>query len=299
MRRNGEELATERALAAIAARQHGVVTTAQLADAGVGRNGASRRVADGRLRRLHRGVFLLGPLTGRWTREMAAVLACGVTAVLSHRSAAGLWRIRHVWLGPPEVTVTDGRSRGRPGIEVTRSCLPAAETRWREGIRVTSPARTLLDLAAVTDQRELARALNEAQVLRLVTPRELAEVTGRGRPGAKALRAALQAQFEPRFTRSEAEAAFLDLIRDAGYPAPEANVRILGVEVDFLWRAEKLVVEVDGFAFHSSRQAFERDRRRDARLQAAGFRVVRFTYRQIVDEPALIHKCLDMHITSR
>lgn len=294
------ELATERILAAIAVRQHGVVTTAQLAAAGVGKNGITRRVADGRLDRLHRGVFLLGPLTGPWTKEMAAVLACGEIAVLSHRSAAALWRIRRTWLGPPEVTVFEGASRGRPGLRVYRTTrLDPRETRRREGVPVTAPARTLLDLATLISERDLARAVEEAQVLRIVTPRELAHIAGRGRPGSAALRAVLNLQHEPSLTRSEAEIAFLELIRSAGLPAPETNVNVLGHEVDFLWRAQKLIVEVDGFAYHSSRQAFERDRRRDARLQAAGFRVIRFTYLQIVNEPRTVIKCLDVHITKR
>ncbi len=294
------ELATERILAAIAVRQHGVVTTAQLAAAGVGTNGITRRVADGRLHRLHRGVFLLGPLIGPWTKEMAAVLACGEIAVLSHRSAAALWRIRRAWLGPPEVTVCEGGSRGRPGLRVYRTTrLDPRETRRRDGVPVTSPARTLLDLASVLPEPDVARAVEEAQVLRLVTPRELAHIAGRGRPGSAALRAVLNLQHEPSLTRSEAEIAFLELVRNAGLPDPETNVNVLGHEVDFLWREQKLIVEVDGFAYHSSRQAFERDRRRDARLQAAGFRVIRFTYLQIVKEPSSIRECLDAHITNR
>jgi very-short-patch-repair endonuclease len=231
---------------------------------------------------------------------MAAVLACGGAAVLSHRSAAVLWGLLRAWYGPPEVTVTDGRSRGRPDLRVYRTrWLDPRETRRREGVPVTAPARTLLDLATVISERDLARAVEEAQVLRLVTPRQLANVVGRGRPGSAALRAVLNLQHEPSLTRSEAEVAFLHLVRDAGLPAPETNVEVLGHEVDFLWRGRKLIVEVDGFAYHSSRQAFERDRRRDARLQAAGFRVMRFTYLQIVNEPHTVIECLDAYITIR
>jgi very-short-patch-repair endonuclease len=230
---------------------------------------------------------------------MAAVLACGATAVLSHRSAAVLWGFYRAWHGPPEVTVTDGGSRGRPGLRVYRTTrLDPRETRRREGVPITAPARTLLDLAAVTDARDLARALNEAQVLRLVTPRELAHVAGRGRPGSAALRAVLNLQHEPSLTRSEAEVAFLQLVRDAGLPTPQTNVDVLGHEVDFLWREQKLIVEVDGFAFHSTRAAFERDRRKDAALQAAGYRVIRFSYMQIVDEPDTVISCLEVHITN-
>ena len=168
------ELATERRLAAIAARQHGVLTSAQLRAAGVAPRAVSRRVADGRLRRLHRGVFLLGPLFGPWTTQMAAVLACGQGAVLSHRSAAALWGIHRAWLGVPEVTVLEGGSRGGVGVRVYRTTrLDLRETRRREGVPVTAPARTLLDIAALISERDLARALEEAQVLRLTTPRAL------------------------------------------------------------------------------------------------------------------------------
>jgi very-short-patch-repair endonuclease len=192
----------------------------------------------------------------------------------------------------------EGGSRGTAGVRVYRTRrLDRLDTRRRDGVPVTAPARTLLDIAALLPERDLARAVEEAQVLRLVEPRALMTQLGRGRRGAASLRAALQAQFEPSLTRSEAEILLLELIRGTGLPAPETNVRVLGHEVDFLWRAAKLVVEVDGFAYHSTREAFERDRRRDARLQSAGFRVVRFTYRQIVEEPAFVAECLETYIT--
>jgi very-short-patch-repair endonuclease/predicted transcriptional regulator of viral defense system len=287
----------QRELMALAARRHGVVTVEDLAAAGVGPRGIARRVADGRLRRLHRGVFLVGPLIGPLTYEMAAAIACGPGAALSHRSAAALWRIRPAWHGPIEITVAGSQPRSRRGITVHRS--RSLEATRRQGVPVTTPARTLLDIAALISERDLARAVEEAQVLRLVTPRALMGQVGRGRPGAASLRAAVHAQFEPSLTRSEAEALLLELVRGAGLPAPETNARLLGHEVDFLWRGAKLVVEVDGFAYHSTREAFERDRRRDARLQAAGYRVVRFTYRQIVSEPGAVIKCLDRYITHR
>jgi very-short-patch-repair endonuclease/predicted transcriptional regulator of viral defense system len=280
---------------ALAARRHGVVTTEDLAAAGVGPRGIAQRVADGRLRRLHRGVFLVGPLIGPLTHEMAAVIACGPGAVLSHRSAAALWRIRPAWHGPIEITVAGTQPRTRRGIHVHRS--GALEATSREGVPVTAPARTLLDIAALVTTRDLGRAVEQAQVLRLVTPHALWSQVGRGRRGAASLRAVLEARLEPSLTRSEAEALLLELIRSAGLPAPETNAHLLGHEVDFLWRAAKLVVEVDGFAYHSTREAFERDRRRDARLQAAGYRVVRFTYRQIVSDPDAAIKCLDRYIT--
>ena len=234
-------------LAMIAAHRHGVVTLADLAAAGLARGAVVHRIAEGRLRRLHRGVFLLGPLHGTWTREVAAVLAVGYGAALSHHSAAAFWGIRPGRAGDVDVTVANRNVRQREGIHVHR-VRGLDDVWWREGIAITSPARTLRDLARHLPRRELERAAEQAQVLRLVTRGGLGDL----------------ARDEPAMTRSEAEARFLALVRAAGLPEPETNVRVAGYEVDFLWREQRLVVEVDGFAFHSSREAFERDRRKDA-----------------------------------
>ena len=280
-------------IARLAARQHGVVTTADLVAAGLGRGAIARRVADGRLRPLHRGVYLVGPLVGARTREMAAALACD--GVVSHHAAAALWGFRPAWHGPIDVTTTR-QLRPRPGIRIHRT--RQLEATRRDEIPLTTPARTLLDLATHLDERALARAIEEAQLLRITTPAQLTSLNARssGRHGARALTTALQQAHDPRLTRSEAERRFLDLIRAARLPAPETNVRVAGYEVDFLWRAQRLVVEVDGFAYHSSRAAFERDRRKDAALQAAGLRVVRVTYRQIADErEVLIARIATLH----
>jgi very-short-patch-repair endonuclease len=153
-----------------------------------------------------------------------------------------------------------------------------------QGIPVTSPARTLLDLAATTNQRDLARVTEEAQVQRRVSTHSLNEQFSRypTHRGTAALRHAIRA--DPALTRSEAERIFLELIRAARLPAPEGNVELRGWEVDFIWPDRKLVVEIDGYAFHSSRSSFERDRRRDRELQAAGYRVLRFTWRELTEE---------------
>jgi very-short-patch-repair endonuclease len=150
---------------------------------------------------------------------------------------------------------------------------------------VSTPARTLLDLATVTSADDLARAVEEARVLRLVTDAGLRALLARHprRAGTRALLHALAG--EPRMTRSEAERRLLALIRRAGLPLPETNVRVLGDEVDVLWRRQRLVVEIDGFGVHGTRAAFERDRARDARMMAAGYRVLRVTWRQLEDEP--------------
>ena len=166
--------------------------------------------------------------------------------------------------------------------------LDEGDSRRRHGLELTAPARTLTDLAATHDARQLERAYEQARVLGLVRSREMRAALDRlaGRRGARTLRIVLDADEGPALTRSEAERRMLELVRAARLPAPEANVRLRGYEVDLLWRSQRLVVEIDGFAFHGSREAFERDRRRDADLQAHGMRVLRVTWRQLQAEPA-------------
>jgi very-short-patch-repair endonuclease len=266
----------DRTVTALAARQHGVVTTQQLAEAGLGRRSIAHRVQQGRLKRLHRGVYLVASLPAPLTPQMAAVLACGATAVLSHHAAAALWGVRPPRDGAIDVTVATGRHR--KGIRVHRRQLEPSDVTRHHGIPATTPARTLFDLAAVLPQRDLDRAVEQAQVLGLVRPRALLE-----RHPHRALQQALQQ--EPALTRSEAETRLLALIRAADLPAPQTNVRVHGHEVDFYWPEHRLVVEVDGYAFHGTRQAFERDRLRDGHLQARGIQVSRITWRQIAYTP--------------
>jgi very-short-patch-repair endonuclease len=242
-------------IVALAAAQHGVVTTSQLLDAGVGRRSIARRVEAGWLVPLHRGVFQVGPTTSTWGREMAAVLACGDGAVLSHQSAAAVWgfgkRDRDVHVTTP------AKRRSRPGVRVHRTA--SLDAAVQHGLPLTTPARTLRDLRTVLPANELDRAEEEAAILGLVLPRD-----------------------EPvEFTRSEAERRLKALCKAAQLPAPRMNARVAGWEVDAFWPAQRLVVEVDGYRYHSSRQAFERDRRKDASLQAAGYRVIRITWRRL------------------
>ena len=166
-----------------------------------------------------------------------------------------------------------------------RCALARRDTMIREGVPVTAPPRTLLDLAARAGRSELAAAVNEAHVQRLISPATLSHLisTNRGRAGIRALRAL--AEDHPQMTRSAAERRFLALLRRSGVPLPEANARAAGYEVDFLWREQRLIVETDGWAAHSSRTAFEHDRRRDAELAARGYRVVRITWRQLRGDP--------------
>jgi very-short-patch-repair endonuclease len=252
-----------------AAMQHGCVTTAQLAAAGVDRRKIGRGLAEGWLRRRHRGVYLLGPVESPLARYAAALLAVGADAAVSHADAAALY----AWLPPAAGDVhvtTTRRTRRRRGIRVHLAiALPQSDVRLLHHLRVTSPQRTLRDLARARHP-DLERAAAEAETRRLVTPAELRDLLG---------------PHDPAFTRSEAERRLLALVRAANLPAPRTNARLGRYEVDFLWPEHRLVVEVDGFAFHASRAAFERDRARDAELTARGYRVVRVTWRQLQAEP--------------
>lgn len=280
------------AIAAVAASQYGVVTRDQLMATGLGRGAIERRVSRGRLHRVHRGVYLVGhrappPLA----REMAAVLACGPEAVLSHRSAAWLWQILPSPVGDVDVTIVGRDTEVRPGVRRhrVRRFLDGDLTRHR-GVPVTTPARTLLDLAGAVGARELERSVDEGLVRGLVDRRRLRAAVARavGRQGVAALRALLDHQDGPTLTRSEAEERMLALVRSAQLPKPRVNAHLGGREVDLLWSAQRLVVEVDGYAYHSSRSAFERDHLRDAELGAAGFRVMRVTWRLLVNQPEAV-----------
>jgi hypothetical protein len=229
---------------------------------------------------------------------MAATLACGPGAVLSHRSAAALWGLRESRRSGIDITTPRRNGRTRAGIEVhSGATLTPAHTSTRARIPTTTVARTLLDLADVTDRRGLERALDQAEVLRLLDADELQRLltaAGAGRKGAKTLQDLL-ADHHPgdTITRSELEERFLALCATAGLPRPRVNAWIAlrrghAVQADFLWPARRLVVETDGHAAHGTRRAFERDRRRDQRLMAAGYRVMRCTWRQVVARPGEI-----------
>jgi len=219
---------------------------------------------------------------------MAALLLCGQDAVLSHRTAAVLWGLLPRFVGPVDVTVARSSSRGAEGIQIhTTRSLPRRDATSRKGLRVTAAPRTLLDLAEVADGRELERAVAEAHAQRLVSHERLRSYVGdaTGRRGAAPLRALLRDDGGPAYTRSEFERRTLALIHAARLPRPRVNARAAGYEVDFLWPTERLAVEMDSYAFHSSRNAFERDHRKTNDLEDAGYRVRRFTWRQLTEEP--------------
>ena len=224
---------------------------------------------------------------------MAAVLAAGPVAVLSHRTAAALWAIRDSSSGNIEVTAP--RERRRPGVTVHRAVLPPDERDEHEGIPVTTPARTLLDLAAVLDEHQLARACERAEALRLGSPTSLQDLVDRypRRPGTPAIRRVLEAQrVTPTRTRTELERLLLSFLDAENLPRPLVNERLGDIEPDFRWPEQRLIVETDGFETHGTRAAFERDRARDRALQAAGWRVIRVTRRQLEREPKQIAAAL-------
>jgi very-short-patch-repair endonuclease len=277
-------------LGRLAARQHGVVCRAQLLEIGFSSAAIHRRVKAGALRPLHRGVYLVGPVAPPLASQMAAVLACGERTFLSHGSASHIQATTPYLPNPrtPHVTVVE-RDPRPAGINVHRvRFLAPDETTTHRNIPITTPARTLLDLAPSLTPRQLERSLAEAVRRRIVRPAALEALLARhpARPGVPALRALLHS--DPAFTRSELEERFLALIREAGLPEPEANAELGPYEIDFLWRDERLAVEVDSWSFHSDRKAFEDDRRRDAELVSWGFRVIRITWRQICDEPVMV-----------
>jgi very-short-patch-repair endonuclease len=289
MQRKAGSSADERAIGALAERQHGVVSRPQVSELGLGDGAIEHRVRLGRLRPVHRGVYTIGhrllAQDGRW---MAAVLAYGPGTVLSHRAAAALWGMRGgTWV---EVTVPGGR-RARDGIQVHRAALPEDERTTHREIPTTTVPRTLLDLSAVVTKRHLRGALREAEHLRLSDPLSLHDIIARypRRPGLKAIKALLaEASVGARIIRSELEERFQDFLVRAGLPLPQTNVVIEGYEVDCVWPEQRLIVELDGHASHSPTHAFELDRARDRRLEAAGWRVIRITWRQLEQEPDLV-----------
>ncbi len=288
----------------IAARQHGVVSRAQLRQAGLTRGAIEHRLRKRVLRAVHRGIYRTGPTTPKYQAEAAALLACGDEAVLTHRTAAGILRILPEPRPEQPVDVSCTRTlRGpRSGVRIHRvGRLPDDEVELRHGLAVAAGPRTLLDLAACLGPYDLERALARAERQELITLDRLRAIADRypGRPGRGRLRKLLHDIAEPALTRSPPELLLLKKLRKAGVPLPRHNARIAGMEVDLLFPDHKLVVEVDGYMFHRQRPAFEEDRSRGAALAAAGLTVMRFTPRQLTREPDKVLARLCMALGAR
>jgi very-short-patch-repair endonuclease len=250
-----------------------VITRAQLRGCGLDANAIDYRLRVGRLHSLHRAVYAVGHRPpSPHTRAMAALLACGPGAVLSHRSAGALWGLGPRWGDPLDVT-SARHVRQRGGIRVHESSsLTRHDVTRHYGIPVTTLARTLLDLPEILDERTLTRAVNEARLLRRGVAADLAALLTRS-PGRATNRLTPLLDHAP--TRSTLEDDFLAFVRRYGLPSPEVNQVIAGHEVDIVWRAHELVVELDSRTYHEHR--FEEDRDRDADLLSAGYPVLRIT----------------------
>jgi very-short-patch-repair endonuclease len=289
----------EREILAQAARQHGIVSHAQLAVHGLSDSAIRSRVSACRLHRIHRGVYAVGraDLTtkGHW---LAAVLACGERALLSHRAAAALHELLRPVGGPIDVVVMPDQARSRRAIRIHRSaCVTDADRAELEGIPCTSVPRTLLDLAATAPLHLLARACNQAERIGTLDMHAIEELLGRraGQPGVSRLWAALrEGQVGEGIPETELERRFLALCRRARVPRPSVNewMAIAGEEMqcDFVWHRERVVVEVDGWESHRTRRAFEEDRRRDRILRLAGWQVARFTWHDVTATPADVRR---------
>jgi very-short-patch-repair endonuclease len=277
-------------LAWLAERQHGIVTARQLIALGISATERRYRVRVGRLHPIHRGVYAVGH---RDLSEnglfIAAVAAVGAEAALSHVSAAALWGLMQ---STGDVHVTTTRSiKPRPGIRlhVTRS-LPPSDVTHHHGIPVTTPARTVFDLDQVLSERNLRRLVHEGEVQRLVTNDDLREQLHRspGRRVGPRLRAIVDEG--PVRTRSEFEEVTYDLLRRNRFPRPTTNTPLPGLpswlEVDFHFPGTSLVVEADGDQFHGTRWRRRRDARKQAMIEAAGFRVIRLTWEQVTGDEA-------------
>jgi hypothetical protein len=273
----------------LATRQHGVVSRFQLCALGFERKAIEAALGEGRLSSVHEEVFAVGhrrvPQRGHW---WAAVLAYGPGSVLSHHSALMLWGLRRYRMRPIHVTSIGGRQgvRRREGIWIHRCKLRPEETTSHEGIPVTTVARSLFDFAEVTRYQELRKAAEAADRRNLLRLRELEAVCdcGRGRRALRPVRRLLVELGTPAEGRSPLEIRFAEFLRDHDIPAPVQNVLVLGHEVDALWPAAKLVVELDSWEHHGDRAAFERDRARDPELLLAGYRTIRITHRRLDHE---------------
>ena len=269
-------------IAVLASRQYGVVTRRQLLEADVSESSVDSRIRT-LLHPVHAGVYAVGHADlsreGRW---LAATLAFGPGAVLSHRAAAALWGLRAAWNRFIEVSAPRSANR-RPGILLHRPRSIEATT--YRGIPVTTVARTLVDIADVVSPRVLKKVLEQAEIQRLDgTPVPVPGRRGHGR----LVRALADLGPSVPLIRSEIEDAFRALCDSARLPAPAANLTIRGMEIDFVWPELRLAVEIDSWRYHGTRAAFGRDRRRSAQMQLAGWGLLRFTDWDVAFDPSYV-----------
>ena len=276
----------------MAVSQHGVISRSQLRDLGLGKGAIEHRIRRRLLHRVHPRVYAVGhPVLTQAGIWMAAVLAGGERAVLSHWSAASLWGIRPGG-GPRSHVTVPRRRRSTERIVFHYAELDGDEVGEEEGIPVTTPGRVLLDLAPSMFISSLTHAVELIERKRLHTGPSIPELVERypRRAGTPKLRAVCATPMA--MTRSELEARFLAAVLDWEIPRPQMNLNVLGYEADCVWPKQRVIVELDAFETHGSTFAFERDRERDRRLQAAGWVVIRVTAAQLASQPDAVRRDL-------
>jgi hypothetical protein len=286
----------------MATKQHGVISTRQLAQLGFSRNAASKAARSGRLHRLHRGVYSVGHRQLTWEGHCLAAILAHAPAVASHSSAAWLWELLNSRPTSFHLTAPNER-RWERGIEVHSSQLLEGDTGTRRGIPVTAVPRTLLDLAGRRRQvPSIDRLLHRAAELERLDRRAIEALLARtaGHPGHPRLREALRI-YRPRVrvTRSDLERRSLALVEAAGLPLPASNYNVGAYELDCYWPEERFGVEIDVFATHGSPLAFELDRERADDLLAIGVEITRVTDIRLAREPDAVMARLAAHLERR
>ena len=277
-------------IARVARGQNGTISWRQLRRLGLTPDAIRSRIAQGRLIRVFRGVYLVAdPDLLPLGMQAAALLALGPASLLSHRSAAAVWAFASTKGHQVDVTVIDRNPRPRPGVRIHHvAALHSADITAKSHLRITSPARTVIDFATEASDAELEESFGEVRAKRLINDAKLEQALRRApanHPGAARIRRLLHSDPAATYTRSKAERRLRRLLNAAGLPQPRANVPLLEYNVDFLWADHKLILEFDGYGAHGHRSAFESDRRRDQILAANGYTVIRVTWEQLVDEP--------------
>lgn len=279
----------DRILAALARRQHGVVSSEQLLLHGFTHEFIQRLVRSGHLHRLHRGVYAVGHINITWKGHCAAAaLTCGLNSLVSHTNAAVLHNFMEVSAG---FHVSAPTRRRHPGVLTHEVRTLTTEDRALvDGIPLTSPARTLLDLATALPRHQFTRAYEEADRIHLVNEVDARSLLSRcnGHRGSGLLAAMLDETFAHPPTRSELERLFYELPESAGLPVPQVNVWVEGCRVDAYWPTHRLVVELDSVTYHRTDAKIERDYATSAKLKLAGYEVLRFTWKQVTRRPELV-----------
>lgn len=300
--RDKQRTESGQALAERARRQHGVVSIRQLRRLGFDKDAVRRAVEAGRLHPLYRGVYAVGHRRLTWEGHcLAAVLACAPGAVASHATAAWLWGILRSRPERLDVTAASRRHR-KQGVRLHYAELTDVDRAIRDGIPVTSLARTLLDVAASLPFDRLGKCIEEADKRGIFDLGPIDDLLARcsRHPGVTALHRALAAyRPDPAVTRSDVERDFRALVEDAGLPPPSMNFVVAGYELDAYWERERFGVELEVYETHGTRAAFERDGPRQEDLMLRGVETIRVSGTRLAREPATVATRVAAHLARR